>query len=82
VSALLNSANSSNAFQLQFFQGLFADNSANAESSAARSRLNVSFSTAYQWPFHCSMKIEKNADGQKRRTTPKDSHNNTHIGEE
>ena len=50
---------------------MFADNSVNAESSAARSRLNVSLSTVYQWPFHCTLKIETNADGQKRRTTPK-----------
>jgi hypothetical protein len=63
-------------------QEVFADNSANAETSAARCRLNASFSTAYQWPFHCTMKIETHADGQKQRTTPKDSHNNTHRGEE
>jgi MOSC domain-containing protein YiiM len=40
------------------------------------------FFNSLQMAFHCTMKIEKNADGQKRRTTPKDSHNNTHIGEE
>jgi hypothetical protein len=59
-------------------QEVFADNSANAETSAAGSRLNVGLSTVYKWPPYCSiflpsrsekgqmaLKIEKDSDGRK-----------------
>jgi hypothetical protein len=35
----------------------FADNSANAENSAANSALSVNFSKAYEWSFLCALSL-------------------------
>ena len=37
---------------------LFAENSANAENSAAVPAVSTSFSAAYEWPLHCTPSVQ------------------------
>src|SRR6266702_487419 len=40
----------------------FADNSANAENSAASSALSVNFSEAYEWSFLCGLSLRSSLE--------------------